>query len=99
LHPFIVISSGGFLKHFKKFGFKTFDGLFDESYDDIIDHKDRLISVVESIQKACNMDDKKFHNIYCDVIIPKVLHNKNLVNSIEIKEKIWNKFIGDLNEL
>ena len=83
----------------KSMGYETFSELFDESYDDIIDHKDRLISVVESIQKACNMDDSEFHNIYCDVIIPKVLHNKNLVNSIEIKEKIWNKFIGDLNEL
>lgn len=97
--PFIHLGSYGVLKYMKSMGYETFSELFDESYDDIIDHKDRLISVVESIERACNMDDEKFHNIYCDVIIPKVLHNRSLVNSIEIKEKIWNKFIGELDEL
>ena len=80
-------------------GYQTFPELFDESYDDIINHTDRLLAVVESIEKVCKMDESEFHNIYCESIIPKVIHNRELASSTEIKEKIWNKFIGDLLNL
>ena len=52
--------------------------------------------MVDSIEKVCKMDDRKFHDIYCRDIIPKVIHNRELVNSKEIKEKIWSKFIKEL---
>ena len=77
-------------------GYQTFSELFDESYDDIINHTDRLLAVVDAIEKVCKMDEKEFHNIYCKEIIPKVIHNRELANSKELKQKIWNKFIKDL---
>ena len=80
-------------------GYQTFPELFDESYDDIINHKERLLAVVNSVEKVCKMDDKKFHDIYCRDIIPKVVHNRNLSKSKELKQKIWDEFIGELMEL
>jgi hypothetical protein len=97
--PFIHLGSYGVLKYMKSMGYQTFPELFDESYDDIINHTDRLLAVVESIEKVCKMDESEFHNIYCESIIPKVIHNRELASSTEIKEKIWNKFIGDLLNL
>jgi len=97
--PFIHLGSYGVLKYMKSMGYETFPELFDESYDDIINHTDRLLAVVNAIEKVCKMDDKEFHNIYCESIIPKVIHNRELVRSKEIKEKIWNKFTEDLLRL
>ena len=97
--PFIHLGSYGVLKYMRLMGYKTFPELFDESYDDIINHTDRLLAVVDSIEKVCKMDDTEFHNIYCESIIPKVIHNRELVRSKEIKEKIWNKFIRELIKL
>ena len=97
--PFIHLGSYGVLKYMRSMGYKTFPELFDESYDDIINHTDRLLAVVDSIEKVCKMDDTEFHNIYCESIIPKVIHNRELVRSKEIKEKIWNKFIRELIKL
>ncbi len=97
--PFIHLGSYGVLKYMKSMGYQTFPELFDESYDDIINHTDRLLAVVDSIEKVCKMDDTEFHNIYCESIIPKVIHNRELVRSKEIKEKIWNKFIRELIKL
>jgi len=94
--PFIHLGSYGVLKYMRSMGYQTFPELFDESYDDIINHTDRLLAVVDSIEKVCKMDDRKFHDIYCRDIIPKVIHNRELVNSKEIKEKIWSKFIKEL---
>ncbi len=97
--PFIHLGSYGVLKYMRSMGYQTFPELFDESYDDIINHTDRLLAVVDSIEKVCKMDDTEFHNIYCESIIPKVIHNRELVRSKEIKEKIWNKFIRELIKL
>ena len=97
--PFIHLGSYGVLKYMRSMGYKTFPELFDESYDDIINHTDRLLAVVNAIEKVCKMDNKEFHNIYCKSIIPKVIHNRELVRSKEIKEKIWNKFTEDLLRL
>jgi hypothetical protein len=83
----------------RSMGYKTFPELFDESYDDIVNHTDRLLAVVDAIEKVCKMDDKEFHDIYCREVIPKVIYNRELVRSKEIKEKIWNKFIRDLLSL
>ena len=94
--PFIHLGSYGVLKYMKSMGYETFPELFDESYDDIINHTDRLLAVVDAIEKVCKMDDRKFHDIYCKEVIPKVIHNRELVASKKIKENIWSKFIKDL---
>lgn len=97
--PFIHLGSYGVLRYMRSRGYQTFPELFDESYDDIINHKERLLAVVDSVEKVCKMDDKKFHDIYCRDIIPKVVHNRNLSKSKELKQKIWDEFIGDLIKL
>ena len=94
--PFIHLGSYGVLKYMRSMGYKTFPELFDESYDDIINHTDRLLAVVDSIEKVCKMDEEKFHDIYCKEVISKVIHNRELVASKKIKENIWSKFIKEL---
>jgi hypothetical protein len=83
----------------RSIGYKTFPELFDESYDDIINHTDRLLAVVDSVEKACKIDDKEFYDIYCREIIPKVYHNRELASSKGLKQKIWKKFILQLLDL
>ena len=97
--PFIHLGSYGVLKYMKSMGYKTFPELFDERYDEIINHKERLVAVVDSVEKVCKMDDSEFHHIYCNEIIPKVIHNRKLAKSKEIKEKIWDKFVKELVKL
>lgn len=54
-HPFIVISSPGILKCMKYIGYKTFDGIIDESYDKITNDGDRLLAIAEEANRICNM--------------------------------------------
>jgi hypothetical protein len=60
--PFMLMSTAGSLKYLKLYGFKTFDGLINESYDEIIDPKLRLKSVIQEMQRIANMPwDEKQH--------------------------------------
>jgi len=81
LQPFIVISTPFYLENLKKMGFKTFDKIFDESYDKIIDNEKRLIKIFDLIDEVCTWDletCKKKYKSVLDICIYNHNHIKNL---------------------
>ena len=50
-HPFIIVSRAGSLRYLKKLGYKTFNGIIDESYDDIENHEERLTAIVTELSR------------------------------------------------
>ena len=77
-HPFIVVGSPGTLSELKKWGFKTFDKWWDESYDDEIDAGTRFTKCYELIKKINNMSLDELHTMYLKMI-PTLMHNFNLM--------------------
>ena len=55
-HPFIVLSSPGFYKKLHRLGFKTFNGIIDESFDDENDLNKRIELINIEIEKLCSSD-------------------------------------------
>lgn len=68
---FIVISSHKFLKNLRSLGFKTFNGIIDESYDEEIDNHTRWTMALEQAQWLCNQPQEDI----LKKIVPIVLHN------------------------
>lgn len=56
-HPFIIMGNKDSMKMMRKIGYKTFDGFIDETYDSLPTH-DRLNSIIESLIKINNIEDK-----------------------------------------
>lgn len=52
-HPFIVLSGQHFLKHLHKLGFKTFDCVIDESYDNFEFPPGRMRMVADEVERLC----------------------------------------------
>jgi len=48
-HPFLLIGQYHTLKKLKQLGFETYNNIFDESYDDIVDFDSRLNAVIKNI--------------------------------------------------
>lgn len=62
-HPFILISTPGVLSCMKQIGYQSFDGLIDESYDQISNDGDRMDAILKETQRLCDLkgdDLKKF---------------------------------------
>jgi len=59
--PFILLSTPGSLQYLKQYGFETFDGLIDETYDSISDSRQRLEFIVQELERISTMslDEKK----------------------------------------
>jgi hypothetical protein len=58
-HPFIVVSTDGFLKEIRKQGYKTFSPYIDESYDTIVDDKARLAAIVNEVKRLSSMSEEE----------------------------------------
>ena len=103
-HPFIVISSANYLKELKTFGFKTFDGLFDESYDEIIDRWERLDFILNEIDKILLKSPeeiKYLYNKYFDVCVYNRNHlfeNIAIGKGSEFDEFFNKRIIGEFDE-
>lgn len=55
--PFILCATAGSLKYLRSYGFKTFDTVWDETYDTIADPVQRLEAVVDLMTHICQLSD------------------------------------------
>lgn len=60
--PFILVGPAHGLAVLKEFGFKTFSGIIDESYDAIINPKKRMKRLVQIIENFCKKSDSELND-------------------------------------
>ena len=87
-HPFLIIGLPNTLLTLKNNGFETYDHLFDEQYDSILDFNARLDNIYNNIT---SFDIGKYTN---PLTKEKILHNYNLFyDSNLIEQKIVSEVI------
>jgi hypothetical protein len=59
-HPWIVASGVGFYRDIRNLGFRTFDGIIDESFDQIENNQDRMERIITVVQDLCNQNLQSF---------------------------------------
>jgi hypothetical protein len=81
--PFVLAAPPNTLKYLKEQGFKTFSDFWDESYDEITIHQERLFKIMDVIEfidsKSINELKEMYHKM-----LPILEHNAKLVS-----EKIY----------
>jgi hypothetical protein len=94
--PFILAATAGSLQYLQKYGFETFDGLIDESYDQIIDSKARLQAIVIEMQRIAAMPliDKQ---LLWQKLYTIAARNKQRFFSQEWQTSIENEFYCNLD--
>lgn len=74
---FIIIGPPHSLKELKKLGYKTFDRLIDESYDEIVDPEERMNAVIDLCSKIAAMSLGEIHDLYVS-LKAEITHNSKL---------------------
>jgi hypothetical protein len=75
---FLICGQAGTLAHLKTQGFKTFNDLFDESYDDCQSWSDRWHIIKQNIDLWSSMDSLQKKEYY-QKSFDKLVHNQNLL--------------------
>jgi hypothetical protein len=65
--PFIILGPSGTITQIKKLGFKTFDTIFDESYDEIVDPSVRLTNIVKIIKTVSGLSLEEIKKIMLEI--------------------------------
>lgn len=60
--PFVINGCAGSLSLLHELGFRTFDGIIDESYDRIQDDFQRIAAVADQIQTVCEWSEAQMQN-------------------------------------
>ncbi len=72
--PFMLLGAIGNLAYLKSYGFKTFEGIIDESYDTIVDNDARTEAVVAQIAWYCALNAEEKQSVI-EAIAPIVEYN------------------------
>jgi hypothetical protein len=95
--PFVLLGCANNLAYLKRYGFKTFDRWWDESYDQIVNPIERLHAVIKIIKDICTMntDDLEYMLQGMSHVLE---HNYNLFYSREFVDRAWNELTTNLNQ-
>jgi hypothetical protein len=72
--PFMLVAAPGNLAYLKSYGFKTFEGIIDESYDLIQDNDQRIEAVVDQLAWYCSLSTEEKQQVI-EAIAPIVEYN------------------------
>ena len=79
-HPFVVVSTPHYLKKLRDMGYRTFDGIIDESYDNIVDDNQRMKAIINEVKRLCNLNDNELQD-YRTRALEIVEYNYNTLTS------------------
>ena len=62
--PFLLMGTAGSLEYLQQYGFKTFSGIIDESYDQIVNPRRRLQAVIAEMTRISQLPPTAKHELY-----------------------------------
>jgi hypothetical protein len=96
--PFVLVAPAGSLAYLREYGFKTFDTVFDESYDLETDDILRIERVTKLLKDLDNLSAKERQEIH-HACLPMVEHNYNHFYRGSFADILWNELVAMLNKI
>lgn len=92
-HPFILAATPNSLQYLRSYGFETFDGLIDETYDTISDPIQRLHAIVSSMKQLLTADA----NVHAQ-LKSIAARNKKRFFSAEFQQHVIDEFKSNFDQ-
>jgi hypothetical protein len=88
--PFILVSNQGSLEYLRRYGFKTFEGIWDESYDTLPDNQ-RISAIGNLLQELEHSNSREWLSEQC---APIVQHNYDWFYSGKFEQVLWDELLN-----
>jgi hypothetical protein len=95
--PFVLVAPAGSLAYMREYGFRTFDSVFDESYDDETDdilRMEKVIKLLKNLEDLGVKERQQLHRACLDI----VEHNFNHFYHGGLTNILWQELMSMLNE-
>jgi hypothetical protein len=88
--PFILVSTVGSLEYLRSYGFKTFDSLWDESYDLETDDVVRIEKIAKLLERLDSLPAVQKQALF-EEAMPIIAHNKNHFYNGGFEKILWDE--------
>jgi hypothetical protein len=95
--PFVLVAPAGSLEYMREYGFKTFAGIFDESYDTETNDIKRIEKVTQLLKDLNNLSVVERQQIHRHCL-PIVEHNYNHFYRGDFSDLLWTELTTMLKE-
>ena len=96
--PFVLVAPAGSLEYLRSYGFKTFEGIFDESYDTETDDIRRIEKVTKLLKELNDLSATERQAIH-RACLPVVQHNFEHFYGRGFSDILWEELLNMLKEL
>jgi hypothetical protein len=96
--PFVLSAPAGSLAYLRQYGFKTFDTVFNEEYDSIIDDEKRFLHI-SNVLETLDKQSEQEKNITFKKCIPIIEHNWNHFYGGGFEKVLWTELTIMLDNL
>jgi hypothetical protein len=96
--PFIVVSTAGSLAYLRSYGFRTFDHIWDETYDTVLDDSARYAAVARTLKDIDELPTKCKQRLLREAQ-DTCEHNYNHFYSGGFEQRLWAELNTMLREL
>jgi hypothetical protein len=96
--PFVLVAPAGSLEYMREYGFKTFAGIFDETYDTETNDVLRIEKITKLLKELDNLTVKERMEIH-HACLPIVEHNYNHFYCGGLTDILWPELTNMLNNL
>ena len=96
--PFVLVAPAGSLVYLREYGFQTFAGIFDESYDTETDDIKRIECVAKLLKDLDSLTVQERLEIH-RACLPRVEHNYNHFYRGGFADILWTELLAMLNNL
>jgi hypothetical protein len=94
--PFVLVACAGSLEYLREYGFKTFSGLLDETYDCETDDLKRMEKVIRLLKDIDSLTKKERQQMHRHML-PVIEHNYNHFYRGGFADILWTELVGMLN--
>lgn len=86
--PFIIWGAPGTLEYLKRYGFKTFDGIWSEDYDKEVDDIERMLMLTKLVDDLACVSQEEFRKIF-QKCLPIIEHNRKWFFNQKFIDNCW----------
>ena len=95
--PFILTGTAGSLEYLRGYGFKTFDGYIDETYDTVADPLHRLELICNEMKRISQLSTSQKNHLW-EQLYAIADYNRQLFFSAEWQQDIFDEFVTNINQ-
>lgn len=91
--PFVLVSTAGSLEYLRRYGFRTFSDVWDESYDEETDDLRRIERVAKLLLELDSLSTRELQDLY-RAALPAVRHNFQHFYDGGFESVLWKEMTG-----